>query len=114
MKKTTLLIALALLFGAKAFAQEWEWNFTPPYVYSTFSDLCELSDGRIVVIGNFREADPCDIWRQHFPALVLLDSDGTELATAQYPKEGYFGNSPSMLEDGQGRVFGYTYHPNRP
>ena len=55
MKKTTLFIALVLLFGAKVFAQEWEYNES--YFYNTgdtvanWNDIWQRPDGVCVVAG---------------------------------------------------------------
>ena len=101
-----LLLALAFLFGAKAFAQEWEWNYSQPErTYSGFMETHELLDGRIIATGAFHEMNFCGNYVFQHPVLLKLDSDGTELAFSEYYKEGYFGYSPLVLENESGEVF---------
>lgn len=55
-----LLLVLAFLFGAKAFAQEWEWRYSQPErTYSGFMETHELLDGRILATGAFHDKNIC-------------------------------------------------------
>ena len=113
MKKHSLLLALALLFGAKAFAQEWEWSYLLPdyirgYMYNGFIDAHELSDGRIIAMGHFSDKNLCGNYVSHHPALLLLDSNGTELAFSEYYKDGYHGQDPYVLENESGELYALT------
>ena len=101
-----LLLALALIFGVKTFAQEWEWNYSQPErTYSGFMETRELLDGRIIATGAFHDKNICGNYVFQHPVLLKLDSDGTELAFSEYYKEGYFGYSPLVLENESGEVF---------
>ena len=101
-----LLLAFALVFGAKVFGQEWQWNYSQPErTYSGFMETHELLDGRIIATGAFHEMNFCGNYVFQHPVLLKLDSDGTELAFSEYYKEGYFGYSPLVLENESGEVF---------
>ncbi len=101
-----LLLAFALVFGAKVFGQEWQWNYSQPErTYSGFMETHELLDGRIIATGAFHDKNICGNYVFQHPVLLKLDSDGTELAFSEYYKEGYFGYSPLVLENESGEVF---------
>lgn len=113
MNKHGFLFALALLFGAKAFAQEWEYSYLLPdyirgYMYNGFIDAHELSDGRIIAMGHFSDKNLCGNYVSHHPALLLLDSNGTELAFSEYYKDGYHGQDPYVLENESGELYALT------
>ena len=100
------LLALTLVFGAKVFGQEWQWNYSQPErTYSGFMETHELLDGRIIATGAFHEKNVCENYVLQHPVLLKLDSDGTELAFSEYYKDGYFGYSPLVLENESGEVF---------
>ena len=117
-----LFFALALLFGAKAFSQEWEYAI--PYCTSDAEmtrQYCayEMSDGRIIVSASFL----CNIgsYAAGYPfypphnALVALSPDGVELANNNYVKPCYWGSSynPYVFEDKNGDLFMLaTYSPD--
>ena len=85
----TLLALQLMVFGAKAFAQEWEWNYSQPiYNYSLFLGANELSDGRIIATGFYRDENLLGDNVSSHPVLLKLDSDGTELALSEYRKDG--------------------------
>ena len=99
-------IAFAVLFVGNAFAQEWEWNYsTPERTYSGFMMAHELSDGRIIVTGDFHDRNVCGNYVSSHPVLLALDSDGNELAFTEYYKDGYLGFSPHVLENPSGELF---------
>ena len=114
-----LLLALALLFGANSFAQEWE--YTIPYKSSDSimtRQYCayEMSDGRVIVSANFLYNDHSN--HPFYPphnALVALSPQGEELARKDYFREGYWGSSynPYVFENESGEVFMLTtYAPD--
>ena len=117
--KTHFLIALALLFGAKAFGQEWEYSI--PYYMADpemTRQYCayELSDGRIIVSASFlfNDGTNTDFYPPH-NSLVVLSADGQELARMDYFKDGYWGSSynPYVFENEVGEVFMLTtYSPD--
>ena len=109
MKKHSLLLALALLFGAKAFAQEWEWDC--PTAHTMIYESAELSDGDIMVMGHRYHDSSCGLL--HSPTLWKLDSEGNGLAFSDYHKNGYYGYPPYVLENGSGDVYALmTYSPD--
>lgn len=115
MKTTRIYALLALLFfGAKAFGQEWQWNYSQPiYNYSGFLEAHELSDGRIIASGAFRDENFCGYNMSPHPVLLMLDSDGTELAFKEYYKDGYFGDGPFVVENESGELYALmTYSPD--
>ena len=114
-----LLLVLALIFGAKAFGQEWE--YTIPYKSSDSimtRQYCayEMSDGRVIVSANFLYNDHSN--HPFYPphnALVALSPQGEELARKDYFREGYWGSSynPYVFENESGEVFMLTtYAPD--
>ena len=114
-----LTIALALLVGAKAFAQEPEWIWSGITTDSARHEMYrpyELSDGRILVIDMTGYREFCgDLYWSYCPtpALMSLSSDGEELSQRQYHKDGYFSDRPYVLENGSGEVFLFTtYSPD--
>ena len=117
-----LLLALALLFGAKVFGQVWE--YTIPYQPSDSTmtrQYCayEMADGRIIVsasflynIGSYAAGYP--FYPPH-NALVALSPEGEELAQNNYIKPGYWGSSynPYVFENESGELFMLTtYSPD--
>ena len=109
-----MLFALALLLGAKAFGQEWQWNYSQPvYNYSGFLEAHELSDGRIIASGAFRDENFCGYNMSPHPVLLMLDADGTELAFKEYYKDGYLGDGPFVVETESGELYALmTYSPD--
>lgn len=112
-----IIIVLALLCGVKAFAQEWEWvsgHINSDTAFLRFHDVCELSDGRLLVSGESPHIDGCGVVNYYFcPMLLSLASDGTELALKDFYKEGYFSSLPHVLESPSGAVFMLTaYSPD--
>lgn len=120
MKKTlSLIIALALLMGAKAFAQELEWEWRGLTTNDEFYEIntpYETSDGRILVTGRTGYLEDCysfNRWYKPTPTLMSLSSDGEELFQRQYHKDGYFTYVPYVLENSSGEVFLFiTYSPH--
>ena len=90
--KLTAAFALALLFGAKAFGQEWEHSIT----YSDNDSSCfnqydaiELSNGDIAVgSALFFKSGAGDFYSAQ-PAVALLSGNGEELARKDYFRPGF-------------------------
>ena len=112
-------IAFAVLFGAKANSQEWEYSI-PYYMsaaemthqYSTY----EMSDGRIIVSAQLLYNDGS--YPYFYPphnALIALSDNGEELAQMDYFKPGYWASSynPYVFENENGEVFALmSYSPD--
>ena len=129
MKKLSLLLfAFALLFGAKAFAQDdkenktsdlprapWQWTYTFEYDNASDSvaylnmEAYELHDGRILVSGAEKRRNNCGALvgggTGGEPHILALDADGTELGQLTYHKDGYSAYYPYVLENDQGETF---------
>ena len=112
-------IAFAVLFGAKAFGQEWEYSI--PYYLSAAEmthQYCayEMSDGRIIVSAQLLYNDGS--YPYFYPphnALIALSANGEELAQMDYFKPGYWASSynPYVFEDENGEVFALmSYSPD--
>ena len=120
--KLSVFFALAMLFGAKAFGQEWEY-FIPyqPSDSEMTRQYCayEMSDGRIIVSASFlynigSYAADYPFYPPH-NALVALSPKGEELAQNNYLKPGYWGSSynPYVFENESGELFMLTtYSPD--
>ena len=120
--KLSVFFVLAMLFGARAFGQEWEY-FIP--FQSSDSEMIrqycayEMSDGRVIVsasflynIGSYAAGYP--FYPPH-NALVALSPEGEELARKDYFREGYWGSSynPYVFENKNGELFMLTtYSPD--
>jgi len=115
--KIMMGLAMTLLLGAKAVAQDWE--YTIPYQPSDVEmtrQYCayEMSDGRIIVsasflfnIGSYAYLYP--FYPPH-NALIALSPEGEELAQNNYLKPGYWGSSynPYVFENENGELFMLT------
>ena len=118
MKKLSLLLfAFALLFGAKAFAQEWEYSYAHLGSDDETMGLCgakELSDGRIAVNANFAFKSGAGDFYSYHPAMVLLDADGNRIACNDYFKPGYCSsNVPFVFENEEGELYAlFSYSPD--
>ena len=113
-----LLLALALVFGAKTFGQEWEHSHE--FAYSDnerimYYDATELSDGSFAVNTTFSyKSGMGDFYVPH-PALKLLSVDGEELAYNQFFKPAYWcsSNAPFTFENKDGELFALmAYSPD--
>ena len=114
------LLALLMMFGAKASAQEpeWSWRTSLAEADTAFfraDEPYELSDGTVLLSGRTVYKDDCGLYKYYFPhpALQSLSSEGTELYHRQYAKEGYFGTMPHVLESGSGEVFLFITYSQR-
>ena len=112
-------MTLALLFGAKAFGQEWE--FSIPY-YMADPEMArqycayELSDGRIIVSAQllYNDGSYPNFYPPH-NALIALSADGEELAQMDYFRDSYWGSSynPYVFENENGEIFALmSYSPD--
>ena len=112
------MLAFALVFGAKAFGQEWEHSHE--YAYSDderimYYDAAELSDGSFAVNTAFSyKSGMGDFYVPH-PALKLLSADGEELAYNQFFKPAYWcsSNAPFTFENNAGELYALmAYSPD--
>jgi hypothetical protein len=107
-KHHLLLLVLALLFGAKAFGQEWEQSY--PINYSenemfSVQDVFETSANDIIVSSShFFRSGAGDFYSPH-PALRKLSSDGIEQAQNVFYKPAFYGRIPYLLENETGELF---------
>lgn len=109
-----LLLAFALLLGAKAFAQDWAYTYeydqsSDTVVESTCKEAYEMSDGRILVSGISLIRNNCGILTGdhtgYYSSIIALDSDGALLHQAKFHKKGYKGCCPYVFENEQGETF---------
>ena len=118
--KTTrfyILLALLLMFGAEAFAQEWE--YADEFSYSDNEcmvnfDATELSDGTIAVSSvHYFKSGEGDFYSYH-SAARKLSADGEMLAEKSYFRESYFSpNIPFLIENPNGGLYLLaTYSPD--
>ena len=107
-KRITTLLALLILFGAKAFGQEWEqtyeWHFSDDEEFDLVKPY-ETSSGNIVVSTNqYYKCGWGDFYAPH-PALKMFAADGTELAENLYFKPAYYGGHPHIIENKNGELY---------
>ncbi len=110
MKATKIytLFALLMVFGAKAFGQEWEQSY--PINYSenemfSVQDVFETSANDIIVSSShFFRSGAGDFYSPH-PALRKLSSDGIEQAQNVFYKPAFYGRIPYLLENETGELF---------
>ena len=111
------LLALVILFGAKAFAQEWE--YADEFVYSDNEcmvnfDATELSDGEIAVSSvHYYKSGEGDFYSYH-SAARKLSASGELLAEKSHFRESYFSpNIPYLIENPNGGLYLLaTYSPD--
>lgn len=117
--KLSVAFALAMLIGAKAFAQEWEYSI--PYYMADpemTRQYCayELSDGRIIISAQllYNDGSYPNFYPPH-NALIALSADGEELAQMDYFRDSYWGSSynPYVFENENGEIFALmSYSPD--
>ena len=117
--KLSVAFALAMLIGAKAFGQEWEYSI--PYYMADpemTRQYCayELSDGRIIISAQllYNDGSYPNFYPPH-NALIALSADGEELAQMDYFRDGYWGSSynPYVFENENGEIFALmSYSPD--
>jgi hypothetical protein len=111
--KTAFLVAFALLCGAKAFAQEWEYSIKysrDTMLYFRNQDIHELHNGNIVVNGDF------SIWNHYSSSphniLYLLSSEGHPLAHNIPFKPSFWNYGAHFIENDAHELFMLTsYNP---
>ena len=99
-----LIIALALLCGAKASAQEWKYTIEnlgneSPNMY----EAKPLRNGNIAV--TYLTRFPYSTLGSLQPGLLLLSSDGVELARNSFAKPAFWGYNPHVLSDEDGTIY---------
>lgn len=117
--KLSVAFALAMLIGAKAFAQVWEHSI--PYYMADpemTRQYCayELSDGRIIISAQllYNDGSYPNFYPPH-NALIALSADGEELAQMDYFRDSYWGSSynPYVFENENGEIFALmSYSPD--
>ena len=107
-----LLLALALLFGANVFAQEWEYaiEYNESDAEATHQYCAyEMTDGRIIVCAAqcFQSGSQTGYIYPPHPALIALSPEGEVLAQNNYFKQGYWGASwfPYVFDKDNGEIF---------
>ena len=111
-----LLLALALVFGGKTIAQEWEHSHE--YFQSSdesigYNDVYETVSGNIAVSTfQYFKCGYGDFHAPH-PFLTMFTADGEQVAEQSFFKEAYYGTRPFMLENDNGELFMMTsYTPD--
>ena len=115
--KLIAAIAFAVLFGGKAFAQEWE--YVDEFSYSDNEcmvsfDATELSDGTIAVSSvHYFKSGEGDFYSYH-SAARKLSANGELLAEKSHFRESYFSpNIPYLIENPNGGLYMLaTYSPD--
>ena len=106
--KLTVAFAFALLFGGKAFGQEWEQTYEWHFFGEEEFDLVkpyETSSGNIVVSTNhYYKCGWGDFYAPH-PALKMFAADATELAENLFFKPAYYGGHPHIIENKKGELY---------
>ena len=115
--KITAAIAFAVLFGSKAFAQEWQHSIE----YSMNDDECfelydaiEMINGNIALSSIFYYKSGAGDFYSAQPAVTLLSANGQEMVRKDYFRPGYCTTSyaPYLFEN-NGRLFALmTYSPD--
>ena len=111
------LLALLMIFGAKAFGQEWE--YADEFSYSDNEcmvnfDATELSDGTIAVSSvHYYKSGEGDFYSYHSAARKLT-ANGELLAEKSHFRESYFSpNIPYLIENPNGGLYMLvTYSPD--
>ena len=102
MNKLYLLLAVALLFGAKSFAQEWEYVRTydsNDEIYrNCMQSLTELESGDIIVNASWRDNYVNGINSEN-PGLMKFSSDGVLQKEVYWSRFGYRSDDQYIIED---------------
>ena len=106
------IAALALLFGARVFGQEWgysmEYNLSNAEATHQYCAY-EMSDGRVIVCSAhcFQSGSQTGYIYPPHPALIALSPEGEVLAQNNYFKQGYWGASwfSYVFEKDNGEIF---------
>lgn len=104
MKKTRyLVLALALLFGAKASAQGWEYSIDYTDDSCSMHDIKSLPNGNIAVTTH--SFFPSSSLGSRQPGLLLFSPDGEELTRNSFYKPAFWGYQPHVLTDDDGNTY---------
>lgn len=96
-----LIIALALLCGAKASAQEWVYTIERlQYDNPRTKEVKPLRNGNIAV--TYNTVFPSSSFGSFHPGLMLFSPDGEELARNSFAKPAFWGYYPRVLSDEDG------------
>ena len=99
-----LIIALALLCGAKASAQEWVYAMEQvAYDSPRTKEAKPLRNGNIAV--TFNSKSPSSSFGSFLPGLLLLSPDGELLARNDFPKPAFWGYHNRLLQDVDGTTY---------
>ncbi len=103
-KHYLLIIAFALIFGAKATAQEWV-NAYEVLEYDTprVKEAKPLQNGNIAV--TFHSKSPDSHLGSFHPGLLLLSANGEELARNDFHKPAFWGYRNQVLQDADGTLY---------
>ena len=110
--RIALSIALALLFGAKASAQEWEHScdFSSDTVFYQYHDVYELNSGSIIVKGV---VSPHITSASCWVDLLLLTPDGNLVAHNELFKPAFWNYNMHFLTNADNELFVLTsYSPD--
>ena len=106
--KLSVAFMIMLLFGGKAFGQEWEqsyeWHFSDDEEFDLVKPY-ETSSGNIVVSTNHYYKCGCGDFYAPHPALRMFAADGSELAENLYFKPAYYGGHPHIIENKKGELY---------
>ena len=115
--RITALLAFLLIFGAKAFGQEWELSLeysTNDTSCFTLYDAIEMSNGNVALSSSFYYKSGYGDFYSAQPAVTVVSRDGNELARKDYFRLGYCSTSyaPYLFEN-NGELFALmTYSPD--
>ena len=111
MKQYLIILALALLCGAKASAQEWEYSRPSTFdtVFCQYHDVYELDNNNIVLKGVVQYGS---IFSDRVE-LALFSPDGDLLTRTEHFKPAFWCNNMHFLKNDDGDLFVLTtYNPD--
>lgn len=95
--------ALIMSIGAKASAQEWEYTIGPGEDSPRIYEAKPLPNGNIAV--TYNTLSPSSLIGSAHPGLLLLSTDGEELARNSLFKPAFWGYQPYALSDEEGTTY---------
>ena len=106
-KNSFFVLAFALLFGAKASAQEWEYSIGFLEIGSPWmKEAKTLKDGNIAVTCSTNtHTSSLNSFHPGQPGLLLLSPNGEELVRNTFYKPAFWGYYPHVLSDEEGRTY---------
>ena len=96
-KHHILILALTLLFGAKASAQEWEYSMNMFNDSIYFRDTKELPNGEILLFATSMYPN-----QTRYPSLFRFSKSGTFLGRKDYFRHAFWGEVPFCITDDDG------------